>query len=124
MGEQHPAAVDGATIDREHQLQLQLMQALAAAIDANGSTDEVLAQLADYSRAHFLSEELLMRLYAYPDHDDHVLDHERMTEWLDELGARRGDRDAMRRAAGELIAVFRRHIDSRDRRLHDFLGAL
>lgn len=124
MGIPHPAATDNATIDREHQLQLTLMQALGAAIDGDGDVDELLAQLADYSRAHFLSEELLMRLYTYPEHDDHVLDHEHMTEWLDEIAARRGDRDAMQRAVSELVSAFRRHIDSRDRKLHDFLAAL
>lgn len=122
MDAQHLAVTNNATIDREHQVQLHLMLALAAALDADGRIDETLAQLADYSRAHFLSEELLMRLYSYPDYDDHVLDHARMIEWLDELAARRGDHDAMRRAVHELIAVFRRHIDSRDQMLHEFLA--
>ncbi|MCK7509540.1 MAG: hemerythrin family protein [Desulfobacterales bacterium] len=122
MGKPHPASTDSNTIDREHQLQLHLMQALATALDGDGDVDEMLAQLADYSRAHFLSEELLMRLYAYPDYDDHVLDHEKMTEWLDALAARRGDRDAMQGAVSELMTVFRRHIDGRDRKLHDFMA--
>ncbi len=124
MSGQHPAAMDSTTIDREHQLQLQLMETLSAAIGADGVVDELLKQLAEYSRAHFLSEELLMRLYTYPDYDDHVLDHVKMTEWVDELAARRGDADAMQRAISELITVFRRHIDSRDRKLQDFLTGL
>lgn len=65
-----------------------------------------------------------MRLYTYPDYDDHVLDHAKMTEWVDELAARRGDADAMQRAISELITVFRRHIDTRDRKLQDFLTGL
>ena len=124
MGEQHPAALDSKTIDREHQVQIRLMQALAAAIDQGGDVTEVLDQLADYSRAHFLSEELLMRLYAYPDYEDHVLDHQRMVEWLDEIAARQGERQASLHAANELTARFLRHIGSRDKRLHDFLGEL
>mgnify|MGYP003422744486 FL=1 len=124
MEQPHPSVSDSQTVDHEHQVQLHLMQALTAAIDQGGDVEEMLAQLADYSRAHFLSEELLMRLYAYPEYDDHVLDHEKMTEWLDEIAANVGERAAMRHAAGELTAVFRRHIDSRDHMLHDFLNRL
>lgn len=124
MGEQHPAILDTKTIDREHQVQIRLLQSLTATIDKGGDYAELLGQLVDYSRAHFLSEELLMRLYAYPDFDDHVLDHERMTEWLDEITARKGQRDALLHAANELTAVFLRHIGSRDKRLHDFLADL
>lgn len=124
MGEQHPAALDSKTIDREHQVQIRLMQALTVAIDQGGDATEVLARLSDYSRAHFLSEELLMRLYTYPDYEDHVLDHERMIERLDEIAARQGERQASLHAANELTAVFLRHIGSRDKRLHDFLADL
>jgi hemerythrin len=124
MGEKHPAAVDIKTIDREHQVQIRLLQALTAAIENRVDHVELLSQFFDYTRAHFLSEELLMRLYAYPDYDDHVLDHERMIEWLDEIAARKGERDAMLHAVNELAAVFLRHIGSRDKRLHDFLGEL
>lgn len=124
MNDQHPSVLDSKTVDREHQVQIHLMQALTTAIDQGGDVEEMLTQLSGYSRAHFLSEELLMRLYAYPDYDDHVLDHEQMTEWLDEIAARKGEREAMLNAANELIAVFMRHIGSRDKQLHDFLGNL
>lgn len=121
MEEQHSASADVKSIDREHQVQIRLMQALTHAIDTGGDTGEMLDQLNQYSSAHFLSEELLMRLYAYPDYDDHVLDHARMNDWLDEMAARKGDRSAMLHAAQELTAIFLRHIGSRDKRLHDFL---
>lgn len=65
-----------------------------------------------------------MRLCAYPAYDDHVLDLEKLTKWLDELADRRGDADAMRRAVSELITDFCRHIDSRDRKLHNFMAEL
>lgn len=121
MSERWVTTADGGTIDREHDVQLRLMQALTAVLDDGGDTHELLAQLAGYSRAHFLSEELLMRLSAYPDYQDHVLDHERLIERLDALGAAGGGRESLRQGVGELIAVLRRHIDSRDRRLHEFL---
>jgi hemerythrin len=124
METEHPASADAQFIDREHQVQIRLLQLLTKTIDSGGDTAEMLDQLAEYSRAHFLSEELLMRLYAYPDYDDHVLDHARMNEWLDEMEARKGERGAMLHAAQELTAIFLRHIGSRDKRLHDFLGDL
>lgn len=124
MAEPHPSQLDSRTIDGEHQVQVRLMQALVSETGRGASAQELFTQLAEYSRAHFLSEELLMRLYAYPDYDDHVLDHERMTEWLDEMAARQGEPEALRRAARELMGFFLRHIDTRDRKLHDFLGAL
>ena len=100
------------------------MQALAARIDEGGDYGEALDVLTDYSRAHFLSEELLMRQYEYPDYDAHTLDHERMLDWLAELVDTKRDTTSRRHAVKELTALFLRHIASRDRQLHDFLDEL
>lgn len=124
MGELHSVVADKSGVDREHQVQIRLMQALAAAVAGGEDPSETLFRLADYSRAHFLSEELLMRLYDYPDYDTHVHDHERMLEWLDELDTRKHDAAAMTHAAQELSAIFMRHIASCDSNLHDFMSGL
>jgi hemerythrin len=42
--------------------------------DAAG-VGEILDHLIAYSEAHFMSEELLMRLKSYDDYEDHVEDH-------------------------------------------------
>jgi hemerythrin len=55
------------TMDDEHRLQLALVGELAAAIREGreaGTTREVLARLQDYTEAHFLAEQLMMRLHA------------------------------------------------------------
>jgi hemerythrin len=124
MGEGHSIADDASGISREHQVQIRLMQALAGAVARGESIDETLSHLSDYSRAHFLSEELLMRLYDYPDYDTHVHDHERMVEWIDALEARKGDAAAMTHAVQELSAIFMRHIASCDSNLHGFMSRL
>jgi hemerythrin len=124
MDEVHSIENDASGINREHQVQIRLMRALSGAVANGESIDEMLAHLSDYSRAHFLSEELLMRLYDYPDYDTHVHDHERMIEWIDALEARKGDKPAMAHAVEELSAIFMRHIASCDSTLHGFMSRL
>jgi len=124
MGALHSAIVDATGVRREHQVQIRLMQALAVAVAQGENVARTLAQLSEYSRVHFLSEELLMRLYDYPDYDTHVLDHERMVAWLDALDAKKGDVAAMSHAVQELSAIFMRHIGNCDASLHDFLSRL
>lgn len=124
MNLQTPAAQDARHIDREHQVQLRLIQSVEAGLAENRDVAESIEALADYSRAHFLSEELLMRQYAYGDYDDHILDHERMLDWLGELAESKAARDSRQHAVIELKALFLRHIAGRDRQFHDFLKSL
>lgn len=124
MPTQQDVADDSPTVDREHQVQMRLMQAVTQAIAAGEDPTDLLAQLGHYTQAHFLGEELLMRLHAYLDFDDHADDHARMIEWLEQLSARRGDRQAMAEAARELSTILERHIATRDRALHEFLSGL
>ena len=124
MGALHSAIVDATGVKREHQVQIRLMQARAAVVAQGGNVAQTLAQLSEYSRAHFLSEELLMRLYDYPDYDTHVFDHERMVAWLDALEAKKDDLAAMSRGVQELSAIFMRHIGNCDASLHDFMSRL
>jgi hemerythrin-like metal-binding protein len=115
---------DSKGINREHMVQARLMQAVAGSVARSENGAEALTQLSDYSRAHYLSEETLMRLYAYPDLPAHQHDHEEMVAWLDELLAKKDDREAMTHAIEELTALFLRHIDGHDVSLHDFLADL
>jgi hemerythrin-like metal-binding protein len=120
----HSALADSKGINREHMVQARLMQALSLAVEKGEGVGDTLVQLSDYSRTHFLSEEVLMRLYSYKSYEAHKQDHERMVEWLDELFAKKGEQVAMAHAIQELIAIFLRHIGSHDVYLHDFLGEL
>jgi hemerythrin len=73
-------------VEAEHRVQLGLLRALRQALergDADRSISGALArQLLEYSEVHFLSEQLLMRLYAYPGYDDHLLEHDRLIDRL------------------------------------------
>jgi len=113
------------TVDREHQIQIALLDAFRDAVRENRAAeeiDEILARLLDYSRVHFLSEQLLMRLHAYPDHDRHVADHESMLRALESF-AEGGRSDETVEGAERLRAFLLGHIDGRDRELAAHLAA-
>lgn len=76
-----------AEVDVEHALQMQLVEALRTALDAGdvAAAQEAFGRLDDVTNAHFLAEQLLMRLHAYPDHDAHVQEHDRLVAELREL---------------------------------------
>lgn len=107
------AANDARTIDAEHQIQIRLLNELRRALREEQSGNELREQLTDYCRAHFLSEELLMRLHAYPGYDDHVADHEQMIDALEGL--------TTPEQADALAALLLRHIGERDATLHAYL---
>ena len=114
-----PAANDLQLVDAEHLVQMRLLTALQSAVrdgKPDAESSEIRYQLTDYCRTHFLSEELLMRLYAYPDYDDHVNEHEQMLDALDGL--------TEPRAIDALSALLVRHIGDRDAKLHGYLSAL
>lgn len=103
-------------IDAEHQVQIQLLKALREAAATGGDVEELQFQLMDYCRVHFLSEELLMRLHAYPDYQDHMAAHEEMVTALEKsIGPDSLD---------ALSAMLMRHIGSYDAKLHEYLEAI
>lgn len=95
-----------AAIDAEHAIQLGLLRAAQAQLDRGDdprqSSDEaahateLVEQLFTYSEAHFLSEQLLMRLAARPNYEGHVLQHEELMQDLEAVRecTQKGDRAA------------------------------
>lgn len=80
-------------VDGEHGVQLQLVEALQAALTAGGNraqAEEILDRLLVFSDMHFGSEELLMRLHSYPRYGLHVDEHRRLLDGLREIHARLG----------------------------------
>lgn len=72
-----------AEIDQEHALELQIVRSIQSALDASDAAkvSELFQQLEDFTNAHFLAEQLLMRLHAYPGYEAHQEEHDRlMTE--------------------------------------------
>ena len=110
-----------AETDREHEVQLGLLRELCAVAGANGDPaviGEILDRLISYSEAHFVSEELLMRLKSYDDYEDHVEDHVQMLDTLRGIAASHaeGDDSLIAGRATESLEFISRHIATRDRR--------
>ena len=118
--------VSNAETDREHQVQLGLLQALCSAVGENRDTvsvAEILEQLIAYSEAHFMSEELLMRLKSYDDYEDHVDDHIHMLDRLNQIAADHaaGHSALVAGKAAEVLDFIGNHIATRDRRFADYV---
>lgn len=111
-------------LEPEHRLQIELLDTLIAAAQAGRDAqqvDELMQRLRDVSQAHFLSEDLLMRLHAYPDYAEHVEEHEKMTRLLDEIRTAASTPDS-----SSLMALRNRfigHIHEKDERLEAFLAS-
>lgn len=109
---------DEASVELEHQVQLELLDALCRTSRSGSAEDarEILEQAMDYCDAHFMSEQLLMRLCSYPEFDAHVQDHERMMEALEAMSAKLPTGGPVDAAEAErLREVLLRHIGNRDR---------
>lgn len=123
------APADGIRdLEGQHHLQLDLLtafrQALRGAASANERV-EILDHLADYTQVHFAAEQLLMRLYAYPQFQEHLADHERALEQLESIRCSIRDDDAgMLAEADRLSALVSKHIDGADQRLAEFLSGV
>jgi hemerythrin len=115
-----------AETDREHQIQLGLIGDLCRAAKENqdaGLVQVIIEQLIGYSEAHFMSEELLMRMKSYDDYEDHVDDHNHMLEMLQEIvaGHAAANWALVAGKAESILDFITRHIATRDRRFADFV---
>ena len=114
-----PTPTGNPIMDGEHRIQLGLINALCSAVEAHAEAAQIeliLERLVDYSQAHFLSEELLMRLDSYDDFDDHLEDHADMLDSLAALLAthRTGRTELIPNQARRLLTFLVRHIETRD----------
>ena len=111
-----------ADVDHEHGLQVALIGALEDAVRAGKGTaagTPILAQLLDYTEAHFLTEEMLMRLAGAADYEAHVADHDRLVSLVSELKTRiEAGREAI---SAETVASLKEwltvHVRQMDRKL-------
>lgn len=112
-------------MDREHALELQIVRAIQQAL-ASGDRSELpqlLEQLEDFTNAHFLAEQLLMRLHSYPGFEAHQREHDDLMEELKELGQKLMAEDSARSAemAENLERWLITHIQSEDQALAEYL---
>jgi hemerythrin len=107
------------SMDAEHRLQVSLVNALEELVRQRVEKPLVattLERLVDFTNVHFLSEELMMRLYAYPQHDAHKFEHGRLLDQLQEARARleAGDEAQALAAIAGLRKWLVEHIQSMD----------
>jgi hemerythrin len=74
-------------IEREHDLQIALVDAFERAAGSNERIEagKILEEMADLSETHFLAEELVMRLHQYPAFEEHAAEHVRLIREMNEL---------------------------------------
>jgi hemerythrin len=116
-------------MEGEHRVQIGLMTAFREAIGGGrgaAEADEILDHLLDYSKMHFMSEQLLMRLYEYGDYESHMADHDRMLQEMETVRARyrSGEDPFDKEAVDTLITGLIAHINRTDGPLGEYLGTL
>lgn len=114
-----------AEMDQEHALELQIVRSIQTAL-ANSDRDTVtklLQQLEDFTNAHFLAEQLLMRLHAYPGYEAHQEEHDHLMNELTELSQsiRDGVSEDPAQDAENLERWLMTHMQSSDQTLAEYL---
>lgn len=113
-------------MDEEHRVQFQMIDALAASIaEARppAEIDAAIARLIEFLRSHFLSEQLEMERYRYPERGSHARAHDQAIELLDELHRRHaaGSSRWSLESLGILRSWLAAHVEDADRSLAIFL---
>ena len=109
-------------VEAEHALQYKLLSEAERLLN-EGRTDaarEVVQQLHDYSEAHFGSEQVLMRLHAYPGYQSHLREHGDLLNALRQLLANVGTGPASASAA-DLRRWLSSHVHHADQAFLDFM---
>lgn len=128
QGSSGPVTAGREQMDSEHHIQLGLLYALREAVRAgeDENVQDVLDRLVDYSKMHFASEQLLMRLYQYGEYDGHAGEHEQMIQRLETLRAEQAAAGGGVRADAldALDAGLIGHIRNADRAFGRYLAGL
>lgn len=113
-------------IDSQHQELVETMNRLWSCLVVPGrgaEVAEILDELTDYTRTHFVAEETLMRIQNYPRLAEHIAEHQR---FVDELTKARESLSRRPEMALQLVRFLHdwlvNHIDKSDRHYADFLA--
>ena len=113
-----------AGMDREHAVEMQIVRSLQKALLAGDreAAIELMKELEDFTNAHFLAEQLLMRLHAYPAFEAHQQEHDQLIAELATLRASIENGDDNPAAAVEALEQWlMTHIHTSDEDLASFL---
>lgn len=116
--------VGKSTMDAEHELLHGVLDDLKAELASDGPrVRELATRLEEVAGAHFLEEQSLMRLHAYPAYEAHQNEHDELMEELLTLTARVREGEAVdaARLAGELDRWFQVHMNTTDAVLEEYL---
>ena len=121
-----PAKVGEKTIDSERDLQMQMLDSLTEAIEKGGDfapMKYILEQFTEFSDVHFLSEQLVMRLHAYPGYEPHLEAHTRLMKKVREIREKvfRGKKQPSLELIKELRVWLLTHIAAEDVAFGEFL---
>lgn len=116
-------------MNSEHRLQASLIAALKDAVATGRDADAAVGifdRLLEFTKVHFASEEMLMRLYAYDGFDAHVQEHEDAMERLSAVRDRchAGDTALTLEAVESLGRFIAAHIGQADRSFGAYLDGL
>ncbi|MEH6472529.1 MAG: hemerythrin family protein [Halopseudomonas sp.] len=120
---------ENATINREHAVQIGMVDLLNQAITEDRPDSEkvkILDQLIDYTDVHFMSEQLIMRQHSYEEFEAHDNDHDALMERLKDL-KQQAQASALfneNKALMELRGLLLSHIATYDRKLSTYLHSL
>lgn len=117
---------EAASVDYEHRIQLDLVAALVNAAQPTQdleAANEILDQFMSFSEAHFMAEQLLMRLHAYPQYEEHTKQHDNLMESCTRLRQNLSDNELRRLsdATQQLKVNLCNHMEGADRLLGAFL---
>lgn len=76
-------SVEIQEIDEQHKCLIEIMNELYTAMANKSNRDligDVLDKLVDYTKVHFAVEETLMRIFHYPDYEEHKAIHDKIVE--------------------------------------------
>lgn len=121
------AGLDANDMDEEHRTQVRMITAFRDAVRAGEGTDAIerrLEELADFTKMHFNSEQMLMRLHAYPHYQAHADEHVNMVDQVEAMrdAYRDGDATLSAELADALARWLVGHIQRTDKALAKYLA--
>lgn len=114
-------------MDEEHALQIRLLTELLRRLESDDTAAalELFDRVEQFTGAHFLAEELLMRLHAYPEYEAHAAAHASFVEELKAMRTRLADGvdEEIREEADAFARRLLAHIATADHALGEFQRA-
>ena len=77
-----------AEIDAQHKKLIDMVNELSDAMAVGKGADalgDILSRLVQYTQTHFATEERLLKLYGYPNYDEHCAQHYNLTRQVLEI---------------------------------------